>query len=74
METKVWQIQGLRQHIFSYLRKKPHSACWTCGLVFQWDSLDKPRANSITCYGLTQCSTCFNDYEMEEDTFTLEYF
>ena len=73
MEKKVWGIEGVRKHIFSYLRTKPFSSCYTCGFVFQWNTCGKSRANSITYYGVTQCSNCYKEYNMQQMSCMSEY-
>lgn len=56
---KLFEIQELRNKIFSYLRTQPYVRCAVCGEVCQWDELGPRRMPSIVCYGSPQCSRCF---------------
>lgn len=65
----VFAIEGLRKHIFAYLRKRPYCACDSCSRVVQWNQCGKMLVSTMSYGGITECSDCFKERELFESSY-----
>jgi hypothetical protein len=47
-EKNVFQIDDLRNYIFSYLRSKPEKICVMCNDILVWDKKERKRVIEVS--------------------------
>ena len=67
-EETVFGIDDLRNHIFTFLRSKPHKSCKQCKCVLEWDKGNKK------CDFLEWSTLEPHCYECFRENFSKNYF